>query len=166
MKSINTLFLNLIQRIKNAVTHSDENLQIAKDYTDAMFDGIGSYTEVSGTLVTKQWNSSQNSVLWTAPQDGIYLITMSMYPATDQQMAKNYKQFRWYGTVSPILRELTLLYWLGSTGQGLCGGQWSFPVKAQAGQYVGGYIWTDTANVTFNVRITGVLIAKSGGGNS
>ena len=35
MKSINTLFLNLVQRIKNAVAHSDENLQTAKDYSES-----------------------------------------------------------------------------------------------------------------------------------
>ena len=39
MKSINTLFLNLVQRIKNALAsakaYSDANLQIAKDYSES-----------------------------------------------------------------------------------------------------------------------------------
>ncbi len=56
MKSINTLFLNLVQRIKNAVLHSDENLQIAKDYADARGDYIVE-EGTSGKWVYRKWAS-------------------------------------------------------------------------------------------------------------
>lgn len=162
MKIYNIL-KNISKKVAKAFSHSDSNLQNAKDYTDSLFEDIGTYTDVTGTLVTKSWNNDQNCVKWYAPQDGIYLMSMSMYPVTDQQMANAYKQFRWYGSVTAIHKDLTALYWLGSSSQGLCGCQWSFPVKATAGQWVSGYIWTSTVNVKFNVRISGVLIAKVGG---
>lgn len=77
MKSINTLFLNLVQRIKNAVTHSDENLQIAKDYTDAI---VASQTELySGSWTAT--SSSANGVLLTqtitVPR-GYYIVILKV----------------------------------------------------------------------------------------
>lgn len=123
----------------------------------------GTYTLATGTLTTKAWDSAQNCVKWYAPEDGIYLMQMSMYPATDQQGAAAYKQFRWTGDVTSILQENTMMYWLGSASQGLCGIEFTFPVIAKKGQYVTGYIWTGTAGITFNVRIAGVYLAKVGG---
>lgn len=44
-----TILKNIVQSIKNAIAHSDENLQTAKDYTDNTFNtlsGIGQYNIV------------------------------------------------------------------------------------------------------------------------
>ncbi len=162
MKVFN-LLKNLWQRAKS---YSDSNLQSAKDYYDEKMQYIGTYTNVTGTMVTKSWSNATTTTTWTAPRDGIYLMQIYISPQTDQAMANAYKQFRTMGSAQVLVGDTTTLYWSGNSGTGgVVAFGWTFPVKALEGQTVSANMWTGTANVTFNVRIVGVMIANIVGGS-
>lgn len=158
-----TILLNLAKRI---FTKSDETLAEAKAYTDSALEYVGTYTQVSGTMVTKSWAIPTSYTAWTAPRPGIYLMEAHLSPATDQAMATNYKQFRHMGTVTDILGDITKLY--ANDNNHVVSFGWAFVVKATAaGQTVIPYLWTNGANYTWNVKIVGLYLAPiKGGGNS
>ena len=77
MKSINTIFLNLIQRIKNAVLHSDENLQTAKNYTVDTLDDFIIYRDFTSASKSMSANSGTTfTINITIPSGYKYLCNV------------------------------------------------------------------------------------------
>lgn len=122
--------------------------------------GFGTQTTVTGTMTTKAWANPDSAVTWTAPKDGVYLISMHIVTQNDTAYASTYKMFRWFGTATALL-EVSGLYYRGTTdgaGYGINGHAWTFPVKALKGQTVRPSLWIGTAGIVFNVQTTGIHI--------
>ena len=110
-------------------------------------------------MTTKAWANADPTTTWTAPKDGIYLITMRIHTQDDTSYTSKYKMFRWFGTAT-ALQDISSLYYRGTTdgaSYGINGHSWTFPIKALKGQTVNANIWTDTS-FACNVHITGVHI--------
>lgn len=134
-----------------------------KEFTPSMSDRVyksfGSYTTVSGTMTTKAWTHPDSTTTWTAPQDGLYIISMHIVTQNDTSYTSAYKMFRWFGTATP-LTDISGLYFRGTTDgaqYGINGSAWSFPVLARQGQTVKSSIWTG-AVFTCDVQICGILV--------
>lgn len=132
----------------------------SKWYEWRQIAGFGTQTTVTGTMTTKAWANPDSAVTWTAPKDGIYLISMHIVTQNDTAYASTYKMFRWFGTATALL-EVSGLYYRGTTDgaqYGINGHAWTFPVKALKGQTVRPCVWIGTAGIVFNVQTTGIHI--------
>lgn len=109
MKSINTLFLNLIQRIKNAVTHSDENLQIAKDYTDARGDYVVEERQ-NGNWLCRKWASGYMELY------GNVFVTVAM--------TNNIATAQYWGNYTCDVAEYGFTAWFSITVSGQASGHY------------------------------------------
>lgn len=136
-------------------------LKNMKDYTDRKMSVLGSYSFVSGTMRSAAWSSPTSTTTWTAPEAGIYIMTMSIGTDSDADVGQIYKQFRWTGTATNLLQEVCGLYFRGDsvTGQGINRYTWSFPVSCVEGDTVSSFIWTPTA-ILYNVKIVGVKVGE------
>lgn len=138
--------------------------EIFGEVSSTLSSDIGTYTTVSGTMVTAAWASPTTNTTWVAPSPGLYFITMKMECASDTDFAYAYKQFRWTGTARDPMGggTQTGLYFRGTTdgsGYGINSYTWSFPVLCDQGSTVMSFMWTAQV-MTFNVRITGVKISN------
>ena len=124
--------------------------------------GIGECTSVTGTMTTVAWANPTTTTTWTAPSDGIYMITMHIVTANDTANTSAYKMFRWYGTAQTLSLEVSGLYFRGTTdgaSYGINGTAWTFPVKAKKGDTVKSGMWTGVV-FSCSVQIVGVKVGQ------
>lgn len=135
----------------------------SKWYDWKQISGFGNIAIASGTMTTKAWAHATQTTTWTAPYDGVYIMTVRITTQEDTANTSAYKMFRWYGNVDSLGMENTGLYYRGTTDgsqYGINANTWSFAVKAKAGQTVSASMWT---GVVFkcNVWITGVRVGNN-----
>lgn len=133
--------------------------KVLSDTITNKYNSIATYTTATGTMTTAVWASPTSTTTWTAPSDGVYLITMFIGTVSDDADSHIYKQFRWTGTATNLLGEVCGLYFRGDSvsGYGINSYTWSFPVLCTTGDTVSSFMWTSKAT-TYNVRIVGVRL--------
>ena len=133
--------------------------KVLSDTIANTYNKIATYTLATGTMKTAVWANPTSTTTWTAPSDGVYLITMTIGAVSDTGDANVYKQFRWTGTATNLLGEVCGLYFSGDSvsSYGINRFTWSFPVLCTTGNTVSSYMWTNKAT-TYNVKIIGVRL--------
>lgn len=128
------------------------------------FNLLGTYTKVTGTYKTGAWSAGTvTNCTWTAPRDGKYIMWMYFQPQSDST-AYLYKQLQARGTATRPMGDI-LFYQGGPTSGGtsdrtVIAINCSFPVEATAGQTIYPYVHTPTANLVWNVAITGMYVGR------
>ena len=134
---------------------NESNLNKIENELDKL-DPSTSYTTATGNYTTAEWSEGTNTCTWTAPKTGLYIIWAYFILENDTN-ANIYKQIQLRGT-STRITDNRLLYQTSITSGGVAGLQGSMLVYATQGQTVIPYIHTPTANVAWDVKLTGLFL--------